>query len=187
MFALAQTHSVQHDDLFMTQFSATFFAELDKIKMKQCIPKDPLFLVTPTILSLNINISSYCIITARNVNCFLLLLYFQSPYLLKTLSQRNRVKDQKKDASVIHREETPNTGTNEKNRDSREAPAKTRRRRRMEEKQRTLGKMNSPPARGRTASKQTKKRRKRRTHEEASGGSTRRGLEVPSGTTAWSR
>ncbi len=186
MFALAQTHSAQHDDLFMAQFSATCFAELDKIKMKQCIPKDPLFLVTPTIVSLNINISSYCLITARNVNRFLLLLYFQSPYLLKTLSQRNRVKDQKKDASVIHREETPNTGTNEKNRDSREAPAKTRRRR-MEEKQRTLGKMNSPPARGRTASKQTKRRRKRRTHEEASGGSTRRGLEVPSGTTAWSR
>lgn len=39
MFALAQTHSAQHDDLFMAQF----FAELDKIKMKQCIPKDPLF------------------------------------------------------------------------------------------------------------------------------------------------
>ncbi len=181
MFALAQTHSAQHDDLFMAQFSATFSAELDKIKMKQCIPKDP-----PIILSLNINISSYCLITARNVNRFLLLLSFQSPYLLKTLSQRNHVKDQKKDASVIHREETPNTGTNEKNRDSREAPAKTRRRR-MEEKLRTLGKMNSPPARGRTASKQTKRRRKRRTHEEASGGSTRRGLEVPSGTTAWSR
>lgn len=106
------------------------------------------------------------------------------------MSQRNRIRDQKKDASAIQQGKIPNTGTNEKNRDGREAPVKTTktRRRRMEEKQRTLRKTNSPSARGRTASKQTKKkRRKRRTHEEASGGSTRRALEVPSSTTAWSR